>query len=162
MSKKPSNIKLCQGRSLTLTSYKKGMTMPLVVVFGAVFLTLLGGLFGFILTQHRSSLRKAALESSFEIAEAGMNYYRWCLNHDLAENCLGEKDYFDANANLIGKFNLEATSTASCGKIIQREIMSSGWTNQFSDLKRKINALYSRTSIAKYSYSFNCNGWIGV
>ena len=74
------------------------MTMPLVVVFGAVFLTLLGGLFGFILTQHRSSLRKAALESSFEIAEAGMNYYRWCLNHDLAENCLGEKDYFDGSS----------------------------------------------------------------
>ncbi len=60
---------------------KKGIIISYVLVFGTVFLILLGGLLGFILFQHRESLRKTAWNDSLHIAEAGVNYYRWYLNH---------------------------------------------------------------------------------
>lgn len=143
------------------SEFKKGMTIPLVLVFGAVFLMLLGGLLGFILLQRRQSLQKAAYNGALGIAEAGLNYYRWCLNHGFEANCLGEKDYFDAGGNFVGRFSLEETATASCGQTIQRKIISTGWTDKFPNIKRKISILYARASIAKYSYILNDNVWVG-
>ncbi|MDI6591581.1 MAG: hypothetical protein QME61_01405 [Patescibacteria group bacterium] len=65
---------------------EKGIIITLTLVFGAIFLILLGGLLGFILLQHRHSLKKAAWEDSLHIAEAGANYYWYILNHAPAGN----------------------------------------------------------------------------
>ena len=61
----------------------------------------------------------------------------------------------------IGKFSLQVTSTVSCGQNIKKEIISTGWTNEFPQLKRKVCVLYARASVAKYSYILNSNVWIG-
>ena len=60
---------------------EKGIIITLTLVFGFIFLLLLGGLFGFILLQQRESLRKADWNDALHIAEAGADYYRWHLNH---------------------------------------------------------------------------------
>ncbi|MCD6099779.1 MAG: hypothetical protein J7K33_04265 [Candidatus Marinimicrobia bacterium] len=60
---------------------KKGIITVYVLVFGAVFLILLGGLIGFISLQLKISKQKVAWADSLNIAEAGINYYRWHLNH---------------------------------------------------------------------------------
>jgi len=62
-------------------SNQRGTIITLVLVFGAIFLILLSGLLSFILFQHRQSLQKAAWNDALHIAEAGVNYYRWHLNH---------------------------------------------------------------------------------
>jgi len=62
-------------------SNKKGIIITYVLVFGAIFLILLGGLLGFILLQLKISKQKVAWADSLNIAEAGINYYRWHLNH---------------------------------------------------------------------------------
>jgi four helix bundle protein len=139
----------------------KGIITVYVLVFGAIFLILLGGLLGFILLQLRQSAQKVAWNQSFHIAEAGINYYRWCLNNEVTENCQTEKDYFDPAGNLIGHFSLEITSQENCGQIIQKRIVSTGWTNNFSDIKRKITTLYAKESVGKYSYLINDNLWVG-
>ena len=139
----------------------KGIIITYVLVFGAIFLILLGGLLGFILLQLRISAQKVAWNESLHIAEAGVNYYRWCLNNEVSQNCLTEKDYFDPAGNPIGKFSLQITPTISCGEMVQREIISTGWTDKFPQLKRKVSVLYARTSVAKYSYILNNNVWIG-
>ncbi len=144
-----------------LYTNKKGVITTYALVFGAIFSILLAGLLGFILLQLRLSSQKVAWNEALEIAEAGINYYRWCLNNEVEQNCLTEKDYFDPAGNLIGKFSLQVTSTSACGQTIQKEIVSTGWTNNFPDLKRKVSVLYARTSIAKFSYVLNDNVWIG-
>jgi len=140
---------------------EKGIITTLVLVFGAVFLILLGGLLGFILLQLRVSNQKAAWNESLHIAEAGLNYYRWCLNNNVEGNCQTEKDYFDPAGNPVGHFSLQISSTVSCGETVQKKIISEGWTNKFPQVKRKVSVLYARTSVAKYSYILNDNVWIG-
>ncbi|MBL7150151.1 MAG: hypothetical protein ISS84_00775 [Candidatus Pacebacteria bacterium] len=140
----------------------KGIITIYVLVFGAIFLILLGGLLGFILLQLRQSAQRVGWNESLHIAEAGVNYYRWCLNNGVEQNCLTEKDYFDPAGNPIGKFSLQINSTISCGETVQREIISTGWTNKYPQIKRKISVLYARESVAKYSYILNDNVWIGA
>lgn len=142
--------------------HKKGVVITYVLVFGIIFLILLGGLLGFILLQLRLSAQKVAWNEALDIAEAGADYYRWCLNNEVEPNCLTEKDYFDPAGNLIGKFSLQITPTISCGETIQRKIVSTGWTKQFPEIKRKVSILYARESVAKYPYILNDNVWIGA
>jgi len=139
----------------------KGIIITYVLVFGAIFLLLLGGLLGFILLQLKQSAQRIAWNEALHVAEAGVNYYRWCLNNEVAGNCQLEKDYFDLAGNLIGQFSLEIDIQESCDQIIQRKIISTGRTNKFPDLKRKISVLYARESVAKYSYIINDNVWVG-
>jgi hypothetical protein len=72
-----------------------------------------------------------------------------------------EKDYFDPAGNMVGKFSLQVTSTVSCGQDVKKDIISTGWTNKFPNVKRKISVLYGRPSVAQYSYILNTSVWIG-
>ncbi|NCO25023.1 hypothetical protein GW901_00655 [Candidatus Parcubacteria bacterium] len=141
---------------------KKGIITTYVLVFGAIFLILLSGLLGFILLQLRQSSQRISWNESLEIAEAGMNYYRWCLNNGIETNCQTEKDYQDISGNNIGKFSIQDISQISCGEIIQRKIISTGQTYKLPDIKRKVSVIYARTSVAKYSYILNSNVWVGA
>ena len=140
----------------------KAVITPFVLVFGAVLLIMLGGLLGFILFQLKVSKQRVAWAESLHLAEAGLNYYRWCLNNEIAENCNLEKEYFDAEGNSLGTFSLEINSHTSCGKIVERTIASTGWTNDFPEIKRQVSALYARESVAKYAYLINDNVWAGA
>ena len=146
---------------LGFKSIKRGIITIYVLVFGTIFLILLGGLLGFILLQLKQSAQKMAWNQSLQIAEAGINYYRWCLNNEIEENCQMEKDYFDPSGNLIGHFYLTIESQQACGQAFQRKIISTGWTDKFPDIKRKINVSYARESVAKYAYIINDNLWVG-
>jgi len=140
---------------------KKGIVVTYVLVFGLIFLILLGGLLTFILFQLRLSAQKVAWNESLHIAEAGVNYYQWCLNNEAEANCQLEKDYFDPAGNPIGRFSLNVNLTENCGQTIQRVITSTGWTEKYPEIKRKVRVLYARPSIAQYSYILNSNVWIG-
>ncbi|MCG2688298.1 hypothetical protein L6250_01540, partial [Candidatus Parcubacteria bacterium] len=140
---------------------KKGIIVTYALVFGAIFLLMLSGILGFILLQLRQSVQKVAWTESLEIAEAGLDFYRWCLNHDLVDNCQGQRDYFDPQGNLIGRFSLQASLTTSCSQLASSLVTVEGWTLKYPKLKRTISAFYGRPSIAQYSYILNNNVWIG-
>lgn len=144
-----------------LKENSSGVITSYVLVFGAIFLLLLSGLLSFILLQLRQANQRVSWNESFEIAEAGVNYYRWCLNNEVEQNCLIEKEYQDSNGNSIGKFSLQIDSTINCGKRISQKITSTGWTSKFPNIKRKIQITYGRESAAKYSYILNDNVWVG-
>ncbi|MDP2926710.1 MAG: hypothetical protein Q8N65_01050, partial [bacterium] len=139
----------------------KGIIVTYALVFGTLFLLMLSGLLGFILLQLRQSAQKAAAAESLEIAEAGIDFYRWCLNHGIVSTCQGERDYFDPGGNLLGRFSLQANSSLTCGQTVYGEARSEGWTLKYPQLKRKIKVFYGKTSLAKYSYILNNNVWIG-
>ena len=140
---------------------QKGIIITYVLVFGAVFLLSLSGLLGYILMQLRQSTQRIALNEALDIAEAGIEYYRWCANNGVEANCTGEKDYYDSEGVLIGKFSINANVSLSCGQTVQRQIISTGWTIQFPSLQRSIKIVYGRESVAKYSYILNSSVWIG-
>ncbi|RLC40357.1 MAG: hypothetical protein DRH33_00095 [Candidatus Nealsonbacteria bacterium] len=140
---------------------KKGIITVYVLIFGAVFLILIAGVLGFVLFQLKKTNQKVSWHQALHIAEAGVNYYRWCLNNEIESQCQTQKDYFDLEGNLVGQFSLNVSSTVSCGETIQKRISSEGFTNEFPEIKRKINIIYARESAAKYSYILNDNVWIG-
>ncbi len=147
---------------ITLVKEKRGIIITYVLVFGTIFLILLGGLLGFILLQLKQASQKVAWNEALNIAEAGIDYYRWCINNEVESTCLNTSEHtYDFFGVPVGKFSLQVTSTVSCGQDIKKEIVSTGWTNDFPQLKRKISVLYARTSVAKYSYILNSNVWIG-
>lgn len=153
----------------------KGIIITLVLVFGGIFLLLLGGLLGFVLLQHRQSLQKVTYAQALEIAEAGVNYYRWHLAHAPSDFCDGESpgsgncqaspygpfehDYKDPEGNVIGKFSLMITPTTGCDPATKIE--STGWTSNSPNIKRKIQVKYSKPALAKYAFLTNSNVWFG-
>lgn len=139
----------------------KGIITTYVLVFGALFLLLLSGLLGFILLQLRQSNQKVAWAEALEIAEAGIHYYRWCLNNEVEADCLTEKEYTDSAGNPIGRFSLEIVPRISCGQTLERSIVSTGWTYDFPEMEREVNVLYAKTAVAEYAYLLNDNVWVG-
>ncbi len=86
--------------------FQKAFVTTYVLVFGAIFLVLIGGLFSLILFQLKLNVRRIAWNESLQIAEAGVGYYHWCLNNEAQDNCETEKNYFDLEGNALGKFSL--------------------------------------------------------
>ena len=140
---------------------RKGILTSYVLVFGTIFLILLGGLLGFILTELKISKQKLAWHEALGIAEAGIEYYKWCANNNVLSNCQLEKTYQDINGKEIGKFSLQIDTASNCGLIISQKVKSTGWTFQYPELKRKISIFFGRESVAKYSYILNSNVWVG-
>lgn len=145
-----------------IKSFSKGIITTYVLVFGAIFLLLLSGLLGFILLQLRQSAQKIAWNEALAVAEAGIDYYRWCLNNEVEASCLTEKEYLDPAGSPVGRFSLEITEKLSCGEMIKRTIVSTGWSYDFPDIKRKVKVLYAKTSVAQYTYLLNDNVWAGA
>ena len=155
----------------------KGSIITLVLVFGGIFLVLMGGLFGFILLQQRQSLQRAAWNESLHLAEAGVNYYRWHLRHlpdDLQDGqawcCESppcevcgpyEHSYSDGISKVEGKFSLEIEGRVQCGKVATVTITSTGWTDKFPQTKRKVSVSYIRSTVADFAYLLNDNVWAG-
>jgi hypothetical protein len=140
---------------------KKGAILSIVLAFAFIFIIMLGGFFTFILIQHEKTVKKVASEEAFQIAEAGVDYYKWCLNHGIEADCEDQKDYYDSEGNLLGTFFLDISSEISCGETISTNIYSTGWSKDHPLTKRKIGVLYGRASVAKYAYLLNNDVWAG-
>jgi hypothetical protein len=139
----------------------KGIAITYVLVFGTIFLILFTALLGFLVTQSKQTKERTAWNDALNIAESGIDYYRWCINNNVEEDCLTEKDYFDPSGKSIGKFTLSVNNTLACGQSIKREIVSNGQIYDFPQLNRKISAIYGRASVGKFSYVLDSNVWIG-
>ena len=153
--------KYLKQKKVYISNWEKGAVIGLILVFGVIALILLNALLGFVLLQTEGAKKKASWTESLQIAEAGINYYRWCLNNGISDSCDLSKEYDDPSGNALGKFSLDVDTTTSCGQIINRKISSTGWTNKYPNLKRKISVLYAKTSVAKYAYLINDNVWAG-
>lgn len=140
---------------------RPGFIAMYVFIFGAVFIILIGGTINFIIFQLRNSERNIAWNSSLHIAEAGIEYYRWCLNHGVEANCQAQKDYLDSSGQVAGTFSISAALGQSCGQTVKRNIISTGFISKFPNVNRKIEVVYARPSVAQYSYVLNSDVWIG-
>ena len=143
--------------------------MLLAIVYGAVFLTVLGALSGYVLTQNRVQTNATIRAQATAIAEAGLEYYRWSLAHfpsDL-QNGTGLPGpytiaYQDPEGGQAGTIELAVTGNMACGAITSIDIRSTGRTLAEPALEQTLTARYARPSVARYSYILNDSVWAGA
>ncbi len=117
-----------------LRTDKRGAILALVIVFAAVTtLVIISGLANYALFENRASNRIADRNQALDIAEAGINYYRWHLAHNLTDFQDGTgkpgpyvHTYTDKNGTVIGYFSLTITAPNVGSTVVTIE--STGWT----------------------------------
>lgn len=146
----------------------RGYLLVLILVFGAVFFTIASAFLGFIVSQHRAQIFNYNKERALDIAEAGLNYYKWFLAHypDDMTNGTGAPGpyvgvYDDPEGGAIGEFSLEVASSSACGDIYAVDIYSTGHTYEEPSAARQVYARYARPTVAEYSYILNSSVWAG-
>ncbi|MFH0818700.1 MAG: hypothetical protein V1898_01765 [Patescibacteria group bacterium] len=87
----------------------QGSILIAVMVFGVVFIISFSAIASLVITGHRLIQQKTAREKAFQIAEAGLNYYRWQLAHNLEDfDGVSNVPYYDPSGDLIGYYSVTA------------------------------------------------------
>ena len=146
----------------------RGYFVILVLVFSAVFFTLLSALTGYIFVQKRAQLAKESQAKALHIAEAGLEYYKWFLAHnpgDITDGTGGPGPYVhtvpDPEGGVLGTFSLAINAEIFCSSVSSITIVSTGWTVTDPTYKRTVEATYVRPSVAEFSHIVDANVWAG-
>ncbi|OHA18122.1 MAG: hypothetical protein A2664_01475 [Candidatus Taylorbacteria bacterium RIFCSPHIGHO2_01_FULL_46_22b] len=134
-----------------------------VLVFGTIAVLLIGSIVGFGNSVLQLSRRVAEREMAFQIAEAGVDYYRWHLAHDSDDYQDGTgqagpytHQFFDKSGDHIGDFVLTITPPISGSTIVT--VLSEGrlaTTTAGIVVSRKIKTRLAIPSFAKYAVVVN-------
>lgn len=145
---------------------KRGSISILVLVFGLVFSAAIGGLVLVATIQLTSAYRTESFERALTVAQAGAEYYRWHLAHNINDFTDGTQQpgpyvhqVSDPYGKTEGVFSLTIDPPASGSSNIT--ITSEGWLTGSPDIKRTVVAKYGRSSIAKFAFLHNANIWFG-
>jgi len=154
-----------------LHTYKKrngGSIILLALVFGSIFMMLSMSLAGLVLVQKKAQAGKEASERALEIAEAGLEYYKWYLAHYPNDLTNGTglpgpyvHSYSDPETGTVGSFSLTVEGEESCGITTSVRIVSTGTSDADPLFKRVVSAKYAQPSVASYAYILNSNVWVG-
>jgi hypothetical protein len=146
----------------------RGYLLVLILVFGAIFLTMASAFVGFVVSQHQLQVFNYNKERAFNIAEAGLNYYKWYLAHNPDDTTNGTGlagpytgVYEDPEDGPIGEYSLDIASSTACGELYAVDITSTGATYEAPNAARRVHARYARPTIAQYAYIINSNVWAG-
>jgi len=139
-----------------------GSITPALLVITGAFVIIIFALLLVVSVQLDFSHREVASERSIDIAEAGINYYRWHLAHspDDFTSDVGIHDYLDPQGTSIGKYDVTVTAPSQGSSIVT--IRTTGWANDFPNVKRTIAARYGRPSLAQYSFLQHASSWYGT
>lgn len=150
-------------------SFNQGHLLILVLVFGGIFFVLITSFIGYIITQNQVVNFRYEQQRATEIAEAGLNYYKWYLAHhpDDVTNGTGlpgpyVHQFKDPEGGFIGEFSLDIASTSYCGSVASIDIASTGFTYDKPEAKSTVRARYSRPTVADYSFITNGAVWYGA
>ncbi|HEC30503.1 MAG TPA: hypothetical protein ENI66_00620, partial [Candidatus Yonathbacteria bacterium] len=152
----------------SLRVVENGYATLYILIFASVFLLLLFSLLGFVTVQTKVNMVKENKDKSLQIAEAGLDYYRWFLAHfpnDLKDGTglpgPYEHEYSDPEGGAIGKFSLVINGNQKCNTLTSVDINSTGWTYAKPEYTKEVYGRYARPSVANYSYIINSNVWAG-
>lgn len=146
---------------------KRGNLILFSTIFGLIaFSITVTAVSGYALGEHRASIHRYNSELAFQVAEAGLNYYRWHLAHDTTDyqDGTGEPgpyihEYKDKDGKVIGYFSLDITPPLFGTTVV--EVESTGWLINQPDSKRVLNMRLGFKSITDYSILSDADVWIG-
>lgn len=134
----------------------------MVLILGGLAAFLIGGLVQLGISEYRAGQTKTAKEVAFHLAEAGVEYYRWHLEHDPTDFQDGTggpgpyvHTYTDKDGAIIGSFSLDITSPSPGSSIVQ--IRSTGWSVAEPMVRQMIVARVGFPSLAAYAFLTNAN-----
>lgn len=155
------------------TDKQQGSIIIFSIVFTSLFITIMGGMLSLLVYQNRLAKKLQARESALQIAEAGVNYYRWHLTHDKNDYADGTADvcaypaacgpythaYYDPLGGKIGEFELYITPPPADSTVVA--IKSTGRLDDSIKQYRIVEAKYGIHSLAAYSLLTNSDAWFG-
>lgn len=148
-------------------NHKTGYVVVTTLVFAGVFLLILYSLLGLVFAQYKSQKQAQASAESLQIAEAGLDWYRWYLAHNPGDtdgpddSMPFKKTITDPERGDIGTAKLDVSGSEFCGQNQWIDITSTGWSNRRPETTRTVQARYTRPSVARYSFIINDNVWAG-
>lgn len=138
----------------------KGATLILILVFTSILGILITAGAGYVTSQMKIANQRVNKEQAYQIAEAGINYYRWHLAHvpDDFQDGTGAPgpyvhDYKDSTGATIGQYSLNIIPPASGSTVVTIE--STGWTNNRPNVKRKLVEQVGIPSFTRYAVVAN-------
>jgi hypothetical protein len=145
----------------------RGNLIIFSTVFGVIAMSVVViAVSGYAISENRASAYKHNAEEAFQIAEAGINYYRWHLAHNSADFQDGTATsgpyahaYSDKDGNVIGHFSLNVIAPTNSSTVVQVE--STGWLDRQPNSRRTIRTRLGFASITDYSILTNSEIWIG-
>jgi len=146
---------------------QRGHVLISVLVLGSIAFTIIvTGIVSYAIMENRASNFKHNREMAFQIAEAGINYYRWHLAHNKTDYKDGTDvdgpyvhAYEDKDGNVIGHYSLDIIAPLSGSTVVT--IDSTGWLDAQPDSKRKLRARVGFPALTDYAFLTNTDVWIG-
>lgn len=150
-------------QKLTIKShkYKSGELLIPVIIFSAVSIIVIGGLMNWTKTTLEANRQLLTRERAIQLAESGIDYYRWHLAHNKTDYQDGTgasgpyvHNVFDKDGNLVGTYSLIITPPiiGSTRVTIQSTGRPLG-----STINRTIRVELAIPSLAKYAVAANDN-----
>jgi hypothetical protein len=140
--------------------HPRGYILLIVLVFGSVGIYVIGGLVGWAISDIRASRQTFEREQGIQIAEAGIDYYRWHLAHSPTDYQDGTgvagpyiHDFLDKDGNVVGHFSLTITPPPLGSTLVT--VVSTGSTTNPGAVERSIRVQFAKPSIAKYAVVAN-------
>jgi hypothetical protein len=154
--------------SKTKNVNQAGYLLVLVLVLGSVFLVIISSFVGYVVTQNQVVNFRHEQQRATDIAEAGLNYYKWFLAHypEDTTNGTGQPgpyvhQYQDPEGDYIGEFSLDIDSNTYCGEVSSIEVTSTAHTYVDPSAVSVVSARYTRPTVAEYSFITNGATWYG-
>lgn len=147
------------------TNLNSGSISLFVLLFGVVGGLVTAGMVIFFAVQAGLADRRIVGEQAMEVAEAGINYYRWHLLHNPSDYTDGTGNpgpyrhvYTNTMGENVGEFELSISAPASANTVT---VTSTGWLNGKSHIKKRIRAQFGNPSLARFAFLHNSNIWFG-
>ncbi len=160
-----------------------GSVTPTLLVILSVFFVFATSVLSWSLTERRNVMRAERETEALQLAEAGVDYYRWHLAHDEAdftdgedwccdnasgstpESCGAEscgpyiRPYTDYSGQVIGQYELTITPPAVGATVLT--VRSTGRLSADPTVAKTVTARLGKRSLATYSLLGNSPIWIG-
>jgi hypothetical protein len=142
---------------------ERGQLLVLVLVFGSIFIVLITGLISSMIGQSQAVAVQVELQKASEIAEAGLNQYKWLLAVSPATTSIDgvTQVYEDPELGPVGEYTIDITSQMYCGEVSSIDVTSRANTLAKPNVVAELSATFRQPSVADYSFIYNNTMWYG-
>ncbi len=139
---------------------KHGQLLIQVLVWSAIAAIFVSGFVSWAAINLKAARTVVAREQAIQIAEAGIDYYRWHLAHAPTDYKDGTGApgpyphlYYDKDGKVLGSFTLAITAPPLGSSLVT--IRSTGVASSSEGVSRAIEAKFAKPSFAKYAVAAN-------
>lgn len=142
---------------LSKKRFDRGVVLVNVLIFAFIAALITTALANWGISTYKTTQQLQLREQAFQIAEAGIEYYRWHLNYNATDYTDGNPatstgpyvhQFTDASGNVIGSYALTITPPPVGSTIV---IVKSTGTVASTTISRSIQASLAIPSLAKYA-----------